>query len=37
MPQSQAADHPGHEEEEETDKDKTKQAQIAQMHEKHQN
>ena len=33
--QSQAAAHPIHEEEEETDK--TKQAQIKQTHEKHQN
>ena len=34
MPQSQAAAHPRHKEEEETDK--TKQAQIEQMYEKHQ-
>ena len=34
VPQSLAAAHPRHEEEEETDK--TKQAQIEQTHEKHQ-
>ena len=34
VPQSQAAAHPRYEEEEETDK--TKQAQIEQTHEKHQ-
>ena len=33
VPQSQAAAHPGHQEEEETDK--SKQAQIEQTHEKH--
>ena len=33
MPQSQAAAHPRHKEEEETDK--TKQAQIEQTYEKH--
>ena len=34
VPQSQTAAHPRHEEEQETDK--TKQAQIEQTHEKHQ-